>query len=371
MKYRLCEIVDITMGQSTKSEFYNTEKKGLPFLQGNRTFGFKYPTFDTYTTVMTKFAKAGDVIMSVRAPVGELNITPVDMCLGRGVCSLRMKNGNQSFLFYMMKYYVSHLIKKENGTVFGSVNRDDINGLEVDIPDDIEEQKKIARFLEMIDDKIELNNEINKNLEQQAQAIYQQMFIDNASSEWTKGTLSDIANITMGQSPSGSSYNEHGNGIIFFQGRAEFGFRFPTVRLYTTEPKRMACANDTLMSVRAPVGDLNVAHTDCCIGRGLAAIHSKNNHQSFVLYTMFSLKKQLGVFNGEGTVFGSINRNSLNEMPLVIPSNEKLEEFEVLVAPMDATIRNNYDEIFRLEQLRDTLLPKIMTGELDVSNLDL
>lgn len=371
MKYRLCEIVDITMGQSPKSEFYNTEKKGLPFLQGNRTFGFKYPTFDTYITVMTKFAKAGDVIMSVRAPVGELNITPVDMCLGRGVCSLRMKNGNQSFLFYMMKYYVSHLIKKENGTVFGSVNRDDINGLEVDIPDDIEEQKKIARFLEMIDDKIELNNEINKNLEQQAQAIYQQMFIDNASSEWTKGTLSDIANITMGQSPSGSSYNEHGNGIIFFQGRAEFGFRFPTVRLYTTEPKRMACANDTLMSVRAPVGDLNVAHTDCCIGRGLAAIHSKNNHQSFVLYTMFSLKKQLGVFNGEGTVFGSINRNSLNEMPLVIPSNEKLEEFEVLVAPMDATIRNNYDEIFRLEQLRDTLLPKIMTGELDVSNLDL
>lgn len=371
MKYRLCEIVDITMGQSPKSEFYNTEKKGLPFLQGNRTFGFKYPTFDTYTTVMTKFAKAGDVIMSVRAPVGELNITPVDMCLGRGVCSLRMKNGNQSFLFYMMKYYVSHLIKKENGTVFGSVNRDDINGLEVDIPDDIEEQKKIARFLEMIDDKIELNNEINKNLEQQAQAIYQQMFIDNASSEWKKGTLSDIANITMGQSPSGSSYNEHGNGIIFFQGRAEFGFRFPTVRLYTTEPKRMACANDTLMSVRAPVGDLNVAHTDCCIGRGLAAIHSKNNHQSFVLYTMFSLKKQLGVFNGEGTVFGSINRNSLNEMPLVIPSNEKLEEFEVLVAPMDATIRNNYDEIFRLEQLRDTLLPKIMTGELDVSNLDL
>ena len=164
MKCKLEEIVDVTMGQSPKSEYYNTEKNGYPFLQGNRTFGFKYPTFDTYTTVMTKFAKAGDVIMSVRAPVGSLNITPVDMCLGRGVCSLRMKNGNQSFLFYMMKYYVSHLIKKESGTVFGSVNRNDINGLEVDIPEDIEEQKKIARYLEMIDDKIELNNAINNNL---------------------------------------------------------------------------------------------------------------------------------------------------------------------------------------------------------------
>ena len=212
---------------------------------------------------------------------------------------------------------------------------------------------------------------VNNNLEQQAQAIYQQMFINNASSDWAEGTLSNIADITMGQSPSGSSYNEDGNGTIFFQGRAEFGFRFPTVRLYTTEPKRMACANDTLMSVRAPVGDLNVAHTDCCIGRGLAAIHSKNNHQSFVLYTMFSLKKQLDVFNGEGTVFGSINRNSLNEMPILIPSSEKLDEFEALVAPMDAAIRNNYDEICRLEQLRDSLLPKLMSGELDVSDIDL
>ena len=86
---------------------------------------------------------------------------------------------------------------------------------------------------------------------------------------------------------------------------------------------------------------------------------------------MFSLKKQLDVFNGEGTVFGSINRNSLNEIPLLIPSSEKLDEFEELVAPMDAAIRNNYDEICRLEQLRDSLLPKLMSGELDVSDIDL
>lgn len=371
MKCKLEDIVDVTMGQSPKSEYYNTEGKGYPFLQGNRTFGFKYPTFDTYTTVMTKPANAGDVIMSVRAPVGDLNITPVDMCLGRGVCSLRMKNGNQDFLFYMMKYYIPHLLKKESGTVFGSVNRNDINGLEIDIPEDAQVQKKIARYLEMIDDKIELNNAINNNLEQQAQAIYQQMFIDNARSDWAEGTLSDIADITMGQSPSGSSYNEDGTGTIFFQGRAEFGFRFPSVRLYTTEPKRMARSNDTLMSVRAPVGDLNVAHSDCCIGRGLAAIHSKSNHQSFVLYTMFSLKKQLDVFNGEGTVFGSINRNSLNDMPILIPSDDILDEFERIVAPMDLTIRNNYDENCRLQDIRDTLLPRLMSGELDVSDIDI
>lgn len=86
---------------------------------------------------------------------------------------------------------------------------------------------------------------------------------------------------------------------------------------------------------------------------------------------MFSLEKQLDIFNGEGTVFGSINRNSLNEMPILIPSDKKLDEFETIVAPMDAAIRNNYNEICRLEQLRDSLLPKLMSGELDVSEIDL
>ena len=232
-------------------------------------------------------------------------------------------------------------------------------------------QNKIVSILAALDTKIEDNEKINKNLEQQAQTIYQQMFIDNPYSDWIEGSLSDIADITMGQSPSGSSYNEDGIGTIFFQGRAEFGFRFPTIRLYTTEPKRMACANDTLMSARAPVGDINVAHTDCCIGRGLAAIHSKTNHQSFVLYTMYSLKKQLDVFNGEGTVFGSINRNSLNDMPILIPSDEAINEFERIVAPMDAAIRNNYDEVCHLQAVRDSLLPRLMSGELDVSDIDL
>ena len=193
------------------------------------------------------------------------------------------------------------------------------------------------------------------------------MFMERAAESWKTGILSDIAVITMGQSPKGDTFNEIGNGTVFYQGRTDFGFRFPTRRLYTTEPKRMALCGDALMSVRAPVGDLNVAYEKCCIGRGLAAIHSKDNHQSFVLYTLVTLKNQLDVFNGEGTVFGSINKESLNSMEITIPPIELINKFESIANPIDRTIRNNYEEICRLQAIRDSLLPKLMSGEIDVS----
>lgn len=197
------------------------------------------------------------------------------------------------------------------------------------------------------------------------------MFIQDASSQRIEGVLSDVADITMGQSPKGDTYNENGVGTVFFQGRGEFGFRFPTRHLFTTDPKRMAQSNDVLMSVRAPVGDFNVAYEPCCIGRGLGAIRSKDNHQSFILYTVFSLRKKLDMFNGEGTVFGSINRDALKSIPIIIPTKEEMDRFEEIVAPMDASIRNNYEEICRLEAIRDSVLPRLMSGELDVSALDI
>ena len=250
------------------------------------------------------------------------------------------------------------------------VQTDVIANLEIEVPP-YNEQKKIGNFLKLIDDKIALNNKINKNLEEQAKCLYHQMFVEKQSAKSIKGTLSDIADITMGQSPAGHSYNEDRKGTVFFQGRAEFGSRFPVIRLYTTDPKRMAQPNDILMSVRAPVGDMNVALVMCCIGRGLAAIHSKNNQQSYMLYTMASLKKQLDVFNGEGTVFGSINSQDLKNLQIVIPPSETIEEFEKIVAPIDAEIRSNHEQNQYLTQLRNILLPKLMSGEIDLTSLDI
>ncbi len=276
-----------------------------------------------------------------------------------------------SYLLYFLQLRKEHLLQLASaGATRNALTKGMIEQLELDLPT-VSIQRKIVSVLDLIMKKIALNREINDNLQQQAQALYTEMFLNNFDNSTTSGTLSDIAIITMGQSPCGSSYNEDGVGSVFYQGRAEFGFRFPTRRLFTTEPKRMANAGDILLSVRAPVGDLNVAYERCCIGRGLGAIHSKDGNNSFILYTMLAIRPKLNVFNGEGTVFGSINRNALNALPIEIHASDKITQFENLVHPMDDLIRSNYEEICRLEILRDLLLPKFMSGGIDVSHIQL
>ena len=329
----------------------------------------------------TKF-RNGDTIMARITPCLENGKTAKVAVLDEGEVGFgsteyivfRAKDGiDEDFIYYLV---CSPLVREPAiKSMVGSSGRqrvqtDVVQNLEIMVPD-YEEQKRISGLLKSLDDKIAANTEVNKNLQEQAQALYSNMFLQNPSKQWTEGILSDIADITMGQSPKGDTYNEEGVGTVFFQGRGEFSFRFPTRRLFTTDPKRMAQSNDVLMSVRAPVGDLNVAYEPCCIGRGLGAIRSKDGHQSFVLYTVFSLREKLDMFNGEGTVFGSINRDALNSMPIVIPTREEMDRFEDVIAPMDAAIRNNYGEICHLEAIRDSLLPRLMSCELDVSDIDL
>ena len=355
MKCKIEDIVEVTMGQSPKSQYYNTDGNGVPFLQGNRTFGFKRPTFDTYTTLVTKSAKAGDVIMSVRAPVGDLNITPVDMCLGRGVCSLRMKNGNQEFLYYMMKYYMPQLLNKESGTVFGSVNRNDINGLEVDIPENTDKQKKIARYLTMIDDKIELNNAINNNLEQQSQAIYKQMFIENRNSDWKEGKLSDLVAVKYGKDHKNlddGCYPVYGSGGIM---------RYVEKPLYNGEsvliPRKGTLNN--VMYVNGAFWSVDTMfYTEML----------RPNIAKFVYH--FVKGKDLASLNA-GSAVPSMTTNILNAMQLYIPDDETLHIFEEMVTPMYSQMQENEKQSVNLAKLRDTLLPRLMSGELDVSDIEL
>lgn len=294
------------------------------------------------------------------------------------IAAIPNKNSCVKYIYYLLLNL--HLNKRHIGTSQPLLTQEILNNIAIPIPP-LTEQRAIAATLSCLDDKIELNNKINANLEAQAQAIFKSWFVDFepfqdgefVESElgmipkgWKVGTLSEIAEITMGQSPSGTSYNEIGEGIIFFQGRAEFGWRFPSVRLYTTEPKRIAKEGDILLSVRAPVGDMNIARTDCCIGRGLAAVHSKKEHQTFILYLLMHSKRLLDAFNGEGTVFGSINRKDLNNLKVLIPTSSVVEKYNKICSSFDKQIRTLSDINDNLCILRNNLLTKLMSGEIEV-----
>ena len=181
---------------------------------------------------------------------------------------------------------------------------------------------------------------------------------------WELSTIGDCYDVVMGQSPKGETYNENKQGMFFYQGRAEFGWRFPTPRLFTTDLKRIAEQNSILMSVRAPVGDINIALEKCCIGRGLAALQHKSKSLSFGLYQIQSIKPELDLFNGEGTVFGSINQANLKNIQIINPDEKFIQLFEKNLSSCDSKIMNNEIENNALKEIRDLLLPRLLNGEI-------
>ena len=320
-----------------------------------------------------KYKRNDTLLSNIRPYFKKIWLAKDEGACSNDVLIFRAKeNYHHDFLYYNLANdaFFEYAMKTSKGTKMPRGDKTAIK--KYDIYDfDYITQQKLTKTLRLLDDEIELKRQINTNLERQAQAIFKEMFIENISKDVKKGILQDIAEITMGQSPDGSTYNKKQVGMRFFQGRAEFGHRFPRERLYTSDPKRVAKKNDILMSVRAPVGDINIAVHDCCIGRGLASIRSKYIYHSFLFYAMLALRQYLDRFNSEGTVFGAINKEALNTLPVDIPSEEKIKNFEQIVSPMDACILNNYKELCYLENIRDTLLPKLMSGEIDVSKIEL
>lgn len=344
------------------------ETGGYPIYSGYRYVGYynEY-NIDKNTLIIIARGVGG---------TGDVKLTKEKCYLTNLSIAVFPFNNNSVNTLYLYYYFLLHNLRYlDSGSAQSQITISDLEKLVIKLPP-LETQKKIAVVLSSLDDKIELNNKINQNLEQQAQAIFKSWFVDfepfggKMPEEWKVGNLYEIANVTMGQSPDGKSYNENGYGEVFYQGRAEFGSRYPTRRLYTTEPKRMANAGDILMSVRAPVGDINVALEKCCIGRGLASISSRDNFNSFILYTLMNLKRSFDIYNAEGTVFGAINKDSLNSIEVIIPTKEEIYKFEEIASNLDKKIRQNTIEVQKLQKIRDTLLPKLMSGEIDVDKVE-
>jgi len=261
------------------------------------------------------------------------------------------------------------------------------------------EQRAIAHVLGTLDDKIELNRRMNETLEAMARALFKSWFVDfdpmRAKMEgrdtglpddiadlfpdrmvdsemgqipegWEAKSLKDCMNLTMGQSPPGRTYNDHGDGLPFFQGRSEFGFRYPEKRRFCSAPTRVANPEDTLVSVRAPVGDINLAWERCCIGRGVAALRHKSGSSSYTYHSAWSLQRELKEYEHTGTVFGAINKGQFQALKVTDPDPRVVEAFDTISVSMDARIRSNTAASRTLAGLRDTLLPKLISGEIRV-----
>ncbi|MCY4569076.1 MAG: restriction endonuclease subunit S [Candidatus Poribacteria bacterium] len=356
----------------------------------------------------------GDTLLARITPCLENGKTVYVNCLkpnqvGHGSTEFIVLSGIEGktdnlFVYYLardpnLRTFAIHSMQGSTGRQ--RVMADSLRSYELTLPP-IEEQRHIANILGTLDDKIELNRQVNETLEETARAIFKSWFIDfdpvKAKMEgheppfmdtetaelfpsafqdstlgkipkgWKVTTIDENFNLTMGQSPPGSTYNEDGKGMPFYQGRKDFGFRYPTRRVYCSAPKRFAEKGDTLVSVRAPVGDVNMAEEKCSIGRGIAAIRHKTGGRSYTYYIMQSLQETFSRYEAEGTVFGSINKTDFQTLSQLSPPNEIIEAFELLVYPLDQSIENNKNEAWTLAQTRDTLLPKLLSGEIRVDD---
>ncbi len=358
---------------STKhDEYYGGD---IPWLRTQEVnFGNIYSTEKTITEAGLKNSSAklipenSVIIAMYGATAGKSAINKIPLTTNQACCNLIVNHqkADYRYVYYYLSSNYENLLKSATGAAQQNLGAKQISAMSIELPD-LETQKKIADILGTIDEKIELNRRMNETLEQMGQALFRHYFIDSPEAEkWEEGTLEDLFEITMGQSPPGSSYNEDGEGITFYQGRAEFGVRFPNKRLSTIDPKRLAKRGDVLLSVRAPVGDINQADENCCIGRGLAAISGGAGKTSFCYYTCRSIQGRLAEYNSEGTVFGAINGKQLKSLNVKLPPETIIKSFEEQAQGLDEQILNNSQQIQTLTSLRDTLLPRLISGRIKI-----
>ena len=397
---------------------------------GDRWIGgeFVYVTPDKANSLSANLARPGDIVFTQRGTLGQVALVPPSP-FGRYLISQsQMKlTVDQTivdplFLYYQFRSPEQQEYVRRNVIQTGvpHTNLGILRDTPITLPPLIEQQA-IACVLGTLDDKIELNRRMNETLEGMARAIFKSWFVDfdpvrakaqrkDAKAQrrkekqeqgplaswrpggfalnpaiadlfpdafeaselgeipkgWSASSVGAHFVLTMGQSPPGSTYNEAGDGVPFYQGCADFGFRFPSRRVFCTAPTRFANPGDTLVSVRAPVGDVNIASEQCAVGRGVAAVRHRSGSRSFTYYSMHNLGDHFGKFEAEGTVFGSINKADFERLPFVVPSPEVLNAFERVASPLDDRIESNERQSSTLAALRDTLLPRLISGELRV-----
>lgn len=281
------------------------------------------------------------------------------------------------FVYYLLKYKQSQLIGNQRGAAIPHVTPNLLYSVEAFCPP-LATQQKIADILSAYDNLIENNQKQIKLLEEAAQRLYKQWFIDlrypghettkivdGLPKGWRKEKLVDFADVVMGQSPKSEFYNQEKKGLPFHQGVGSYGTRFVKDDIYSSSATRIAEAGSILFSIRAPVGRLNFTKNKVIIGRGLAAINHKAKCQSFLFYMLKDRFFKDDIL-GNGAIFASISKDELLNQQFVIPNDELLQKFNTIASGIDAKIAAADAQMQLLTQSRNRLLPKLMNGEIEV-----
>lgn len=387
---------------------------GVPFLRSTNIRPYRidrtdirYIGADFHRRLKKSELRPGDVVVVRTGAPGTAAVVPPSLPEANCADLVIIRPSNRidgRFLVYLLNS-VSHRHVQAQlvGAVQQHFNIGSARKLPLPLPP-IAEQSAIADVLGGLDDKIELNREMNRTLEETAQALFCSWFVDfdpvvakadrqmplGMSDEtaalfpsqfedselgpvperWQVKPLGRTFALRMGQSPPGSTYNTDGRGLPFYQGSTDFGERFPERRVYCIAPTRIAQAGDTLVSVRAPVGAINMAAEGCALGRGVAALRHVSGGRSYTFYAAGALTSELAVFNAQGTVFGAINKGELASRPVIEPPLPVVAAFEQSVGALDELILNNWGESRTLAELRDLLLPKLLSGEIRVGQAE-
>ena len=386
---RLKEKCYITMGQSPSSNTYNTHKKGIAFLQGRKTFGRIYPNIDTWTTDPKRIADENTVLLSVRAPVGDLNIANQTICIGRGLASIKMKNANNKYLYYLLLANKGKIMSNTTGTVFESINKDDLENIELNFLNE-DEQIKIAKILSTLDDKIELNNQINNNLYEITKQLYKRWFVDfefpnekgnsyksdggkmieselgKIPESWIVKRLDEISiNFDSKRKPLSSREREEKKGVIPYYGATSIidyvdDYLFDDIYVLMGEDGTVINTDNT------PV--LQYIWRKCWVNNHAHILQGKSITTEHLMECLRSTDVSSII---TGAVQLKINQVNMNSLKYVIASDDVNQKFENILSSIYAKIRENIEEKEDLIKLRDTLLPKLMNGEIDLENIEI
>jgi restriction modification system DNA specificity domain protein len=364
-EHRLSDVIELIGGgtpKTTVEEYWNGSIPWLSVVDFSGDSRYVSHASKSITQLglensSTKLLNPGDLILSARGTVGELAQLTAPMAFNQSCFGIRSNfDGlSQNYLYYLLLTVIGELRQNSHGSIFSTVNRKTFESVDIVLPP-LEEQERIAGILGSLDDKIEANTRLIQTLDSLGEAATRKYLKSVQKTQ----KLNDIAHIVMGQSPKGETLNTEGSGVLFFQGKKDFGFRYPTPRTYTTAATRMAEPLDILFSVRAPIGALNRSVEACCVGRGLAAIRSSCGQENTLFYTLKTNPNLWEKFEGEGTIFSAINKKGLSELDIPFSETAISNGVEDFLTSVEQEIFSLEQENLQLAETRDALIKRLI-----------